>query len=87
LAQNVLERCGLKYLFCATAIRNGWQTIVPKFHVANCETIQNKKRARDFNGKYVSSNEIIEMEDLDGLIKELDICGYCVKNATIHCLL
>src|SRR5687768_3145024 len=45
----------------ATALRNGWQTIVPKFHVTNCETIQNKKRARDFNGKYVFSNEIIEM--------------------------
>jgi hypothetical protein len=62
-----------------TAQRNGWRTIVPKFHVANCETIQQKKKVRDFDGKYVFSNEIIEMEDIDGLTKELQICENCVK--------
>lgn len=63
----------------ATAQRNGWRTIVPKFHVANCETIQQKRRIKDFDGKYVFSNEAIEMEDIDGTIKELEICENCVK--------
>lgn len=61
------------------ALRNGWKTIVPKFHVVNCFTIQQKKSARDFDGKYVFSNEAQTMKDLDGLTKDLEICGNCLK--------
>ncbi len=63
----------------ATAIRNNWPTIVPKFHIVNCGIIQEKKSKKDFNGKYVFSNEVITMEDIDGVTKELEICGYCIK--------
>lgn len=62
-----------------TAQQNNWRTIVPKFHIANCETIEQKKRVKDFNGKYVFSNETVRMEDIDGKTKELEICENCVK--------
>jgi protein-arginine kinase activator protein McsA len=66
----------------ATAARNGWKTIIPKFHVLNCATIQEKKNKKDFNGKYVFSNQVIEMEDIDGTKRELEICENCVKSHT-----
>jgi hypothetical protein len=69
----------------ASADRYGNKSIVPKFHIRNCETIQEKKAKRDFNGKYVFSNEVIKMEDLDGQIKELEICGNCLRvNSQFH---
>lgn len=56
------------------------KTSVPKFHIVNCETIQSQKQRQNFNGHYVFSNESIEMEDrYDGVVKELEICGNCVK--------
>lgn len=63
----------------ASVIRNGGRTIVPKFHILNCSTIQEKRSKKDFNGKYVFSNEVIKMEDIDGKVKELEICGNCVR--------
>lgn len=61
------------------AIRGGWNTIVPKFHISNCITIQEQKRKINFDGHYVFSNQVVKMEDLDGSIKELLICKNCVK--------
>jgi hypothetical protein len=62
------------------------KTSIPKFHVVNCETIESQKKRKNFNGHYVFSNEKIEMEDrYDGLMKELIVCGNCVKiNKSIH---
>lgn len=52
-------------------------TKVPKFHVINCQTINEQKQRQNFNGHYVFSNETITMEDIDGVTKELTLCGNC----------
>lgn len=62
-----------------TARRKGYTTIVPKFHIANCQTIVQKRMERDFDGKYVFSNEVTTMIDLDGIEKELTICLNCIR--------
>lgn len=54
-------------------------TRLPKFHVINCQTIQEQKQRRNFNGHYVFSTEPIRMEDIDGVTKELTLCGNCNK--------
>jgi len=52
-------------------------TIVPKFHILNCKTINEQKQRKNFNGHYVFSTETITMEDRDGITKELTLCGNC----------
>jgi hypothetical protein len=52
-------------------------TRLPKFHVVNCQTIQEQKQRNNFNGHYVFSTETITMEDIDGVAKELTLCGNC----------
>lgn len=59
------------------AIQRGWGTIVPKFHIAECSTIKNQKRRKNFDGHYIFSNQPVFMEDLDGKEKDLLLCGYC----------
>ena len=54
-------------------------TRLPKFHVINCQTIQEQKQRKNFNGHYVFSTETITMEDIDGVTKELTLCGNCNK--------
>lgn len=54
-------------------------TRLPKFHVLNCQTIQEQKQRNNFNGHYVFSTEVITMEDIDGVTKELTLCGNCNK--------
>jgi hypothetical protein len=54
-------------------------TIVPKFHVLNCVTINEQKQRKKFNGHYVFTTETIKMEDRDGVVKELTLCGNCHK--------
>jgi hypothetical protein len=61
-SQRIIERTGSR---------------VPKFHVINCETIQEQKQRKNFNGHYVFSTEVITMEDVDGITKELTLCGNC----------
>ena len=50
---------------------------LPRFHILNCSTIQEQRGRRNFDGHYVFSNEIIKMEEIDGTIQELSICGNC----------
>jgi hypothetical protein len=52
---------------------------VPKFHILNCKTIHEQKQRKNFNGHYVFSTETIIMEDIDGINKELTLCGNCHK--------
>jgi hypothetical protein len=54
-------------------------TRLPKFHVLNCQTINEQKQRKNFDGHYVFSTEAITMEDIDGIIKELTLCGNCHK--------
>lgn len=54
-------------------------TRLPKFHIINCQTIQEQRQRKNFNGHYVFSTETITMEDIDGVTKELILCGNCNK--------
>ncbi|MFN8300670.1 MAG: HNH endonuclease signature motif containing protein [Chitinophagales bacterium] len=62
-----------------TATANGWKTMIPKFHVVNCRTIDEQKRKINFNGHYVFSTRVVKMEDLDGVEKEPLVCENCVR--------
>jgi hypothetical protein len=41
--------------------------------------INEQKQRKNFDGHYVFSTEAITMEDIDGIIKELTLCGNCHK--------
>ena len=60
-----------------------WRTIVPKFHILNCTTINEQKARANFNGHYVFSQKIEKVEDLDGIEKEVTLCKNCLKNQTV----
>ncbi|GAB4185385.1 MAG: hypothetical protein Kow00108_22860 [Calditrichia bacterium] len=61
------------------ARRRGIDTIVPKFHIVNCKTIDEQKRRRNFHGHYVFANYPITMTDLDGEEKDLFLCKNCIS--------
>ncbi len=61
------------------AIRRGLNTIIPKFHISNCSTIEWQKKRENFNGHYVFSQKIEKVEDLDGIEKEITLCKNCLN--------
>lgn len=65
----------------ATAVKHGYKTIVPKFHIYNCLTITQQKLKDNFNGHYVFSQKAEQLKDLDGEVKYLEICMNCVKKS------
>lgn len=52
-------------------------TRLPKFHILNCQTIKEQRQRKNFNGHYVFTTEVITMEDVDGVVKDLILCGNC----------
>lgn len=53
-------------------------TIIPKFHVTECRTINDQKARNNFDGHYVFSNVPVTMKDIDGLEKDLPLCKNCI---------
>jgi len=54
-------------------------TIVPKFHIYKCETIEEKMMNNNFHGYYEFNNHPVKMKDMDGIEKELELCKNCLK--------
>ncbi|MBL1213689.1 MAG: hypothetical protein HND52_10065 [Ignavibacteriae bacterium] len=66
-----------------TAIARGYQTIVPKFHILNCSTINQQKKRKNFDGHYVFSQRVETIKDLDDVVKEISLCRNCLNAQTI----
>lgn len=61
----------------------GWNTM-PRFHIINCKIIRKQRNRSNFDGHYVFSNEpVTDLEDIDGIEKDLIICGYCKRELGI----
>jgi len=61
----------------------GWNTM-PRFHITNCNVIEEQRRKSNFNGHYVFSNEAeTNLEDVDGITKDILICGNCMSKVGI----
>jgi hypothetical protein len=54
-------------------------TIVPKFHIYKCETIEEKMMNKNFQGYYEFYYHPVKMKDMDGIEKELELCKNCLK--------
>lgn len=61
----------------------GLKSIVPRFHILNCNTIEKQKARQNFNGHYVFSNRIEKVLDLDDIERELNLCMNCIKNQSV----
>ncbi len=55
----------------------GWQTRVPKFHVAECRTLEAMRLRGRYDGVYVFANQPTTMTDVDGQEKDLRVCLNC----------
>ena len=63
------------------AAEKGWNTM-PRFHTAKCRTIARQMDKANFNGHYVFANTpVIDMTDVDGIAKDLKLCGNCRTTA------
>ncbi|MAT38110.1 MAG: hypothetical protein CL946_00750 [Ectothiorhodospiraceae bacterium] len=62
--------------------RKGLKSIIPKFHILNCDVVQEKKTSNHFHGHYVFRTKPVEIEDLDGKWKEPMLCKLCLRNQT-----
>lgn len=65
------------------AIMYNKKTIVPKFHISKCTTIEQQKRNKNYDGHYAFSQEKETMVDLDGIEKELYLCKNCLNMQSI----
>lgn len=54
----------------------GWNTL-PRFHILNCRTLERQKRNQNFDGHYVFSQSPQLLKDVDDVVKDLSLCGYC----------
>lgn len=66
-----------------SVIAHGGNTIVPKFHISNCKTIEQQKRNKNYDGHYVFSQEKESIIDLDGIEKEITLCKNCLNMQSI----
>lgn len=62
----------------ALAAARGYNTL-PAFHISRCRTIVSQMQRDNFHGHYVFENSIVFMEDIDGVEKDLRLCGNCCK--------
>ena len=58
------------------ASMRGWNTM-PRFHILNCRTLNKQRQNKNFDGHYVFSNEPQFKKDVDDIVKDLQLCGYC----------
>ncbi len=58
---------------------NNIGTIVPKFHIYKCKTIEEQMEMNNFDGHYEFNNYPVKMKDIDGIEKELKLCKNCLN--------
>ena len=66
-------------IFDDYAKTNNIGTIVPKFHIYKCKTIEEQMEMNNFDGHYEFNNYPVKMKDIDGIEKELKLCKNWVK--------
>lgn len=54
----------------------GFNTL-PVFHISKCKTISDQIKKDNYNGHYIFENAIVFMKDVDGVEKDLRLCGNC----------
>lgn len=55
----------------------GEETIVPRFHTCNCDTIAVQILRHNYDGHYVFSDVAVEMVEYDGTKKDPKLCSKC----------
>lgn len=84
LKVNGVEQKG--YMYIKNADVNRWG--LPKFHVANCQTIVQQRNQNNFHGHYFWSNSnVVDVKQRGSdFIHEkvkLDLCGYCREQINV----
>lgn len=59
--------------------QRGWNDM-PKFHTLKCSTINSQIQRINFNGHYIFANTpILDLQNADGIEKDIIICGNCKR--------